>query len=60
MLYLPLEKILQMGNGTLPVVDGTPAGGVAPSGVQGVPPVNALSNDARSRDAARIRERDSR
>jgi hypothetical protein len=25
-----------------------------------VPPVNVLSNDARSRDAARTRERDSR
>jgi membrane protease subunit HflK len=60
LLYLPLEKILQMGNANAPVGDAnltTPASG---SPTQVVPPANALSNDARSRDAARTRERDSR
>jgi modulator of FtsH protease HflK len=57
LLYLPLEKILQMGNS-----GGSVAAPVAASGaVQVVPPTgNVSNNDARSRDAARTRERDSR
>lgn len=56
LLYLPLDKILQMGNTGL-------AGSEATAGAPGQvapPPTNTLSNDARSRDAARTRERDSR
>jgi membrane protease subunit HflK len=60
LLYLPLEKILQMGGGAAPVADGLQSNGTAPAGIQVVPPVNALANDVRSRDAARTRERDSR
>ena len=64
LLYLPLEKILQMngvggGNGAgagalLPESQG--AGAVAPA----LPAINGSSIDSRSRDAARTRERDSR
>ena len=60
LLYLPLEKLLQMGSAS-------PFGGDAQASsqssgvpVQVVPPANTLSNDARGRDAARARERDSR
>lgn len=59
MLYLPLEKILQMGNGVGGPVDGAavvPANGTLPA----APNPATLNNDARSRDAARTRERDSR
>ena len=59
LLYLPLDKLLQMG--------GTPAAAAAelqtaPAGGASVPLpfANAQTNDARSRDAARTRERDSR
>lgn len=60
LLYLPLEKLLQMG---APGTVGSDGAGVSlPAGVpaQSAPPANALSNDARSRDASRTRERDSR
>jgi membrane protease subunit HflK len=59
MLYLPLEKILQMGNGAAGSADSTsaaPATGTMPT----APSPATLNNDARSRDAARTRERDSR
>jgi membrane protease subunit HflK len=58
LLYLPLEKILQLGGSSnapdsaLP----TPSSGVVPV----APSQGVTSNDARSRDAARTRERDSR
>lgn len=62
LLYLPLEKILQMNGvgGAMPGdASATPAG-AAPV----LPPMpgvaNPTSSDARSRDAARTRERDSR
>jgi modulator of FtsH protease HflK len=57
LLYLPLEKILQMGSsGESGVTPSTASGAV-----QVVPPQgNVSNNDARSRDAARTRERDSR
>jgi membrane protease subunit HflK len=56
LLYLPLEKILQMGSSGEP--SATPS--AASSAVQVVPPTNGPSNDARGRDATRTRERDSR
>lgn len=60
LLYMPLEKILQMGGhgpaaGDAPV-GAAPAGGAVPV----VPSSNVLSGDARSRDATRSRERESR
>lgn len=60
LLYLPLEKILQMGS--LGPAGGDALAGSQPAGapVQVVPPANTLSNDARGRDATRTRERDSR
>lgn len=60
LLYLPLEKLLQMGApGT---AGGDALAGSQPAGAPGqvVPPASTLSNDARGRDAARTRERDSR
>jgi membrane protease subunit HflK len=57
LLYLPLEKILQMGTSGAAATEAVSSPMVAPTPV--VPP-SALSNDARSRDAARTRERDSR
>jgi len=57
LLYLPLEKILQMGGSGLAGGDAS-AAAVVPA--PAVPPNGVLSNDARSRDAARTRERDSR
>lgn len=60
LLYLPLEKLLQMGSPGS--VGGDALAGSQPAGtpVQTAPPANTLSNDARGRDAARTRERDSR
>lgn len=60
LLYLPLEKILQMGGTS--VVPGDAAAAAAAAGPAHVVPAPAsnLSNDARSRDAGRTRERDSR
>ena len=59
LLYLPLEKLLQMGStgatGDAVIVPPSTAGGLPV-----VPPTNSLSNDVRGRDAARTRERDSR
>ena len=55
LLYLPLDKVLQMGGGS---EVGSSANGTTPAAP--VPPANTLSSDARSREAARTRERDSR
>jgi membrane protease subunit HflK len=60
LLYLPLEKILQMGGSGAAAGDAVGGSSTAVLPVPTVPPVNVLSNDARSRDAARTRERDSR
>jgi membrane protease subunit HflK len=60
LLYLPLEKILQMGNTNAAGGDASLATPASGAPIQVVPPANTLSNDARSRDAARTRERDSR
>ena len=59
MLYLPLDKIMQMGAaGSDPgVVGGSPATTNAP--IHAALPTTAV-NDARSREAARTRERESR
>ena len=55
MLYLPLDKILQMN--AAPSADASaPAAAPQPA----APATSILNNDARSRDAARSRERDSR
>nr|WP_315478199.1 FtsH protease activity modulator HflK [uncultured Rhodoferax sp.] len=55
MLYLPLDKILQMN--AAPSADASaPAAAPQPA----APVTSILNNDARSRDAARSRERDSR
>jgi len=55
MLYLPLDKVLQM-NAAPPAEASAPA--AVPQPV--APATSVLNNDARSRDAARSRERDSR
>jgi membrane protease subunit HflK len=56
MLYLPLDKILQMN--AAPVTDGAvPA---LATNQPAAPAAPTLNNDARNRDAARSRERDSR
>jgi membrane protease subunit HflK len=55
MLYLPLDKILQMN--AAPAADApTPSTATQPA----APAAPIVNNDARSRDAARSRERDSR
>lgn len=59
LLYLPLDKILQMngGNGASAEAAALPATSTpAPA----APVTSTLNSDARSRDAARTRERDSR
>jgi membrane protease subunit HflK len=56
LLHLPLEKILQMGSAGEPSATPGPTAGT----VQAVPPASSPSIDARSRDASRARERDSR
>ncbi|MDE2416728.1 MAG: FtsH protease activity modulator HflK [Burkholderiales bacterium] len=57
LLYLPLEKILQMGGGASATTETmvAPVTSTAPAA-----PATSLNSDARSRDAARTRERDSR
>ncbi|MDR7305462.1 membrane protease subunit HflK [Rhodoferax saidenbachensis] len=58
MLYLPLDKVLQMNGTQAPAVDaGATATTTAPATA---PAVTILNNDARSRDASRTRDRDSR
>jgi membrane protease subunit HflK len=56
LLYLPLDKIMQL-NGGSSASDGA---SVAQSPAQPTPGTGALPNDSRSRDAARTRERESR
>lgn len=58
LLYLPLEKILQMGGGSGAAASEPSTG--ATGAAQVVPPSIPLSADARSRDAARSREREPR
>jgi membrane protease subunit HflK len=59
MLYLPLDKILQMNGASGASADAAQA---VPAGATGVPalPANNNSSDARTRDAARTRDRDVR
>jgi membrane protease subunit HflK len=61
MLYLPLDKILQMSANS-PAAPSTvdPAAALVPGGPGTNAPLAGNSNDARSRDAARTRERDVR
>jgi membrane protease subunit HflK len=58
LLYLPLEKILQM-NGSGPLADIAAPAGPASTAAP-VLPLTGSTADSRSRDAARTRERDSR
>jgi membrane protease subunit HflK len=55
MLYLPLDKILQMNAAPQGEAASTPA-----AAQPAAPAAPVLNNDARSRDAARSRDRDSR
>ena len=59
MLYLPLEKILQMGGGAAASAEAVTAPSTGGASVPAVP-ATSLNSDARSRDAARTRERDVR
>ena len=57
LLYLPLDKVMQAagaGNANTAPVAVTPA--TAPAS----PPVTIISNDARSREASRTRDRETR
>jgi membrane protease subunit HflK len=58
LLYLPLDKILQLGGGSSQG-ENSATGSTVPAS-QGVPLGTTLSSDARGREAARTRERDSR
>jgi membrane protease subunit HflK len=58
MLYLPLDKILQMGGASNAAADGALAAGAAMA--PALPSINNNSSDARTRDAARTRDRDVR
>jgi len=64
MLYLPLDKIMQMtaqpGSPANGGVGAAPTAGAATTAPAGVPATTLPSGDARSRDAARGRERDLR
>jgi membrane protease subunit HflK len=60
LLYLPLDKVLQMGGAGAAGGDNIGASPNAVLPAPTVPAANVLSNDARSRDSARTRERDSR
>jgi membrane protease subunit HflK len=60
MLYLPLDKVLQMSGASSTAADAalaTPAGATV---VPAIPGANNNSSDARTRDAARTRDRDVR
>jgi membrane protease subunit HflK len=57
LLYLPLDKILQAGGGNGSGEAALPAGATV---VPALPAVNNAAPDARTRDAARTRERDVR
>jgi len=59
MLYLPLDKVLQMSS--IQAASDTPASAVPNGGATPVAPTSgAVNSDARSRDSARTRERDVR
>jgi membrane protease subunit HflK len=61
LLYLPLDKILQMtGNSPAAASAVDPAAQLVPGSTGTSSPLTGNSNDARSRDAARTRERDVR
>ena len=57
LLYLPLDKILQMGGAPAAAEAALPAGATV---VPALPAVNNNASDARTRDAARTRDRDVR
>jgi membrane protease subunit HflK len=57
LLYLPLDKILQMGGSSAAAEAALPAGATV---VPALPAANNNASDARTRDAARTRERDVR
>lgn len=58
LLYLPLEKLMQAGNGTEVPASSSATGGVSSGLMTNQPAANAT--DVRGRDAARGRERDAR
>ncbi|NVO05831.1 MAG: FtsH protease activity modulator HflK, partial [Rhodoferax sp.] len=60
LLYLPLEKILQMGGGATAPADTAQALPPGTTVVPALPSSNSNSSDARTRDSARTRERDVR
>ncbi|MES1979870.1 MAG: FtsH protease activity modulator HflK [Pseudomonadota bacterium] len=61
LLYLPLDKIMQMtGQGAGPVAEATPGAGSATLPAAPVATAPASTVDARTRDAARTRDRDTR
>ncbi|MDO8346116.1 MAG: FtsH protease activity modulator HflK [Cellvibrio sp.] len=61
MLYLPLDKIMQMtGQANTSDAPGAVASIPALPGAASVPAASAVANDARSRDAARTRDRETR
>jgi membrane protease subunit HflK len=61
LLYLPLDKILQMGANSPAAPSAVdPAAQLVPGSISSNTPLAGNSNDARSRDAARTRERDVR
>lgn len=61
LLYLPLDKIMQMtGQATTPDTTGVVTSTPVLPGAASVPAASAATNDARSRDAARTRDRETR
>ncbi|OYU42267.1 MAG: FtsH protease activity modulator HflK, partial [Burkholderiales bacterium PBB4] len=59
LLYMPLEKIMQMG-GAAPTSDAANHAAPVVGAASTSPPVTVISNDARSRESARTRDRESR
>jgi membrane protease subunit HflK len=59
LLYLPLDKLLQSGANAAGDGATHPASSAAPA-LPALPPVTVINNDARGRDAARTRDRESR
>ena len=61
LMYLPLDKIMQVSGSGVTGVDGIAGGGTStPSSSNGLGTGSTLPNDVRGRDAVRTRERDSR
>jgi membrane protease subunit HflK len=60
LLYLPLDKILQMGGGSGTQADSAQVLPPGTTAMPASPSSNSNSSDARTRDAARTRERDVR